>query len=67
MNVLDGGDMSTPNPGSDAAIRRGCICPRLDNNRGRFAPRPPDGWFVVEGCRVHAPDGFDRALVGAPA
>jgi hypothetical protein len=25
----------TPNPGSDAAIARGCTCPRMDNGHGR--------------------------------
>lgn len=42
-----------PNPGSDEARALGCRCPILDNNHGRWAPRPPDGWWVVEGCPVH--------------
>lgn len=25
---------SAPNPGSDTAIKMGCTCPILDNNRG---------------------------------
>lgn len=44
----------TPNPGSDAAAARGCICAVLDNNRGKYAPRPPDGWFITVGCPVHS-------------
>ena len=27
----------------------------LDNNHGKHAPWPPDGWWVTEGCPVHAP------------
>lgn len=52
-----------PNPGSDAALDAGCWCPVLDNNHGRFAPYPPDGWWIVVGCPVHAPKsepGGDR-------
>ena len=45
-----------PNPGSDAARELGCICAVLDNNRGRFAPYPPDGWWwITSGCPVHNP------------
>lgn len=43
-----------PNPGSDEAIAAGCICAVMDNNHGRFAPWPPNGWYVTEGCPVHA-------------
>ena len=45
----------TYRPGSPGAIKRGCICAVLDNNHGRFAPWPPDGWWITEGCPVHAP------------
>ncbi len=44
-----------PNPGSDEAIKQGCICAVLDNNHGKWAPYPPDGWWITEGCPVHAP------------
>jgi hypothetical protein len=43
-----------PKPGSDAAAALGCRCPRLDNNHGRWAPWGDDGWWIVEGCPVHA-------------
>lgn len=46
---------SAPNPGSDDAKASGCRCAVLDNNRGRFAPYPPDGWWITEGCPLHAP------------
>jgi hypothetical protein len=46
-----------PNPGSDEARKQGCRCAVLDNNRGRRAPFPPDGWWITEGCPVHALPG----------
>lgn len=42
-----------PNPGSDKAIELGCTCPVLDNNHGKFAPWPPDGWWKDPDCPVH--------------
>lgn len=45
----------TPNPGSPKAYAIGCCCPRMDNNNGRFAPWPPDGWWINENCPVHNP------------
>ena len=48
-------EMAKPNPGSPAARAGGCICAVLDNNHGRYAPWPPDGWWVTEGCPLHAP------------
>lgn len=44
-----------PNPGSDEALAQGCICAVLDNDHGRRAPWPPDGWWITEGCPVHTP------------
>lgn len=43
-----------PTPGSDEALRQGCTCPVMDNNYGKWAPRPPDGWFFHLDCPVHA-------------
>ena len=43
-----------PNPGSKEAQDAGCICAVLDNNHGKFPPWPPDGWYITEGCPVHA-------------
>lgn len=43
-----------PNPGSDEALDAGCWCAVLDNNHGKFAPFPPDNWWITEGCPVHA-------------
>lgn len=47
----------TPNPGSSAARTLGCVCAVLDNCHGEYPPRPPDGWWITEGCPVHAPAG----------
>ena len=44
-----------PNPGSEAAIKSGCSCAVMDNNHGKWAPWPPSGWWITEGCPVHAP------------
>lgn len=44
---------NVPNPGSDEARNRGCICAVLDNNHGKRAPYPPDGWWITAGCPVH--------------
>lgn len=43
-----------PNPGSPESYKLGCICARMDNNNGKWAPWPPDGWWITEGCPVHA-------------
>lgn len=43
------------NPGSRAARDKGCYCPVLDNNVGRYAPWPPNGWIIADGCPVHSP------------
>jgi hypothetical protein len=48
--TVEGGE---PNPGSDEAREQGCKCPVLDNNHGKFAPWPPDGWWMNESCPVH--------------
>lgn len=47
--------MEKPNPGSEKARLMGCICAVLDNNHGRVAPDPPDGWWITAGCPLHAP------------
>ena len=44
----------TPNPGSQEARDQGCLCPRMDNCNGKWAPRPPDGWFIRSDCPLHA-------------
>lgn len=58
---------AVPNPGSDEAVARGCICPVLDNAGGRgvrIANR--DGvqtMFWINGdCPLHAPSDGREAL-----
>lgn len=42
-----------PNPGSDAAIQQGCICPVMDNHHGK-GWRGQEGIFLqTAGCKVH--------------
>lgn len=49
------------NPGSDKAREQGCTCPVLDNNHGKHAPWPPDGWWQHGDCPYHIPDDLDPA------
>ena len=44
-----------PNPGTDEALLMGCLCPVINNNRGRIPPFPPDSWWLTPGCPLHAP------------
>ena len=45
---------NTISPGSDAAIKKGCICPVLDNNHGKGRG---DGLFYIEPfCKLHGVD-----------
>lgn len=41
-----------PNPGSDEALDRGCTCPVLDNNHGRYVGWR-GGWIITPGCPLH--------------
>lgn len=43
------------NPGSDAAVKLGCICPRMDNGRGDPEIGRIRGFVVVIGCPLHSP------------
>jgi hypothetical protein len=48
-----------PNPGSDEAIKQGCYCAVYDNNHGKWPPfRDPDGWWISQGCPVHADESI---------
>lgn len=54
--------MDKPNPGSQEARDQGCKCPVLDNNHGRSAPWPPDGWWMKPDCPVHATKKEEKEL-----
>lgn len=45
--------LASPNPGSMEARCLGCICPVMDNNSGKRAPWPPNGWYIFPSCPVH--------------
>ena len=40
-----------PNPGSDEAIRQGCLCPAMDNHYG--AGTPNGHFWVSADCPIH--------------
>lgn len=44
-----------PNPGSDEAAKKGCICARIDNHygKGRGGNGEKRGWFITCGCPLH--------------
>lgn len=52
-------DADAPNPGSDAAVDRGCTCPVIDNRHGAGAWEFEGEvhWWRTEGCPLH---GFER-------
>ena len=45
--------LKIPNPGSDAAIAMGCLCPVLDNARGKGYMCIPNTFVFTVGCPVH--------------
>jgi hypothetical protein len=42
-----------PNPGSDAAIKNGCICPVLDNGHGDEELGKIRGFICNMECPIH--------------
>lgn len=44
-----------PNPGSDAALDQGCLCPVLDNGHGRGSMYGSGVFVITGGCPLHAP------------
>lgn len=46
----------TDKPGGDAALKRGCTCPVMDNNHGTYPPYPPNGWWISPDCPLHGPN-----------
>jgi hypothetical protein len=46
-----------PNPGSDVAVKQGCTCPVLDNNRGKgFMINGTRMFWYSYNCPVHFPN-----------
>lgn len=48
---------TVPNPGSNEAIQQGCLCPVLDNCRGRGYRGVPGLYVYSEDCPLHWPKG----------
>lgn len=46
-----------PDPGTSDARAGGCTCPVMDNShgKGRGGDGVRYGWWIVEGCPMHAP------------
>ena len=41
-------------PGSDAAIAKGCTCPRMDNGHGEgFLWNGKQSWWIAADCPLH--------------
>lgn len=53
--IPDQAGSKPPNPGSVEAKALGCKCPSQDNNGGKLAPFPPDGWWIRGDCPLHGP------------
>ena len=51
--------MTTPNPGSDAAIKQGCTCPEMANARGKgiMGDGEKHGYWINSGCPLHGQKG----------
>lgn len=47
--------MTTPNPGSRAAIELGCTCPMMDNHYGRGYHGIAGEFVYTFGCPIHCP------------
>lgn len=55
----EGGER-TANPGSNEAREQGCICPVIDNERGRGYMGMPDVFVTRDDCPLHG-EGLPNA------
>jgi len=49
-------NIKIPNPGSKEAKDQGCLCPVLDNSRGKGFPYPGvigPAFVMIENCPLH--------------
>lgn len=51
--------MTTPNPGSDAGIDQGCLCPVLDNGHGDEELGRTRGFWINGDCPLHGEPAAD--------
>lgn len=49
--------MKIPNPGSDAALDKGCTCPVVDNGHGNEELGNTRGFWISGDCPLHAKKG----------
>lgn len=52
---------TTPNPGSDEAIRLGCTCPVMDNGHGKGYMGQKNIFVMSGGCSIHGSKNEKRA------
>ena len=53
-----------PNPGSDEAVDAGCLCPVMDNRRGKGAYLGKNDMFWINAeCPLHAKKPKDKLRV----
>lgn len=45
--------MTTPNPGSEEAIKAGCKCPVIDNGYGKGYMGQKDTFIFSSECSIH--------------
>lgn len=55
-----------PNPGSDAALARGCLCAVMDNGHGHGYMGQPGVFVVTVGCPLHSAVGIAGETKCAP-
>jgi len=59
-----------PTPGSPEAVKQGCICPVLDNARGKGFPwgDTPQAFWVNANCPLHGghPETEEEAAMRRP-
>jgi hypothetical protein len=49
-----------PNPGSKAAIQKGCTCPVIDNEYGAGYMGMEGVYIYSAGCKLHKPDNINE-------
>ncbi len=58
-----------PNPGSEAALAQGCLCPVLDNEYGRGTfgtvdkPQAEKNFWINGDCPLHGNPGQERVRI----
>lgn len=51
-----------PNPGSDKAIKKGCVCPVLDNAHGKGAYGSTNSFWISGDCPLHRPQNKTKSV-----